>query len=332
MDSYDSEYPATSPTDVSQARPITPRPQNPEYDKPVKKSARPVHLVRDTVSHDSEPRTPFIASDASYNGMWASPDSDDDERELSGKQYLDKSRSRQVYDDKKVLVLSGGVMLGRPDEPRARSRSPSGRPTHPHVPHLSINPYSTMPSGALPSLVSSTSSSFSSGDHLATPVEWSSAYSPNWTDYDDSARVGGAVPTFAPGVSLVPWAYSFPPQTTTITMNPSRPPTSRRSRRERSSQQAPVDFPLPLSPEADLAATFSALQVSAPPKSDGYVSDDAAGLGASSVSRDSSPSPAVPFRRSSVGAVVELSGKRESVSNAILREPHATHRRGRPSM
>lgn len=241
--------------------------------------------MQEVAPHVREPTS--AAVEGSYRAGWRGQDSDEDDSEMRGRQYLDKSRSRQVYDDKKVLVLSGGVMLGRPDRPQDRSRSPSGRPrhsAHPQVTPLSIHPYTMMPNGAVPPLVSSASSSFSSGDPLTTPVEW--PYSAPWTDYDDSARAVGMAPAFAPGMSPAPWAYGFPPQSTTITMAPQYPPSSRRSRRERASHQTPADYPLPLSPEADMTAAFSTLQVSAPPKSDGYASDDGAGTG---TSRESSP-------------------------------------------
>ncbi|KAF9519899.1 hypothetical protein BS47DRAFT_1387834 [Hydnum rufescens UP504] len=48
--------------------------------------------------------------DEEVAALWEEVENAEDE----GMQYVDRTRSRQVYDDKKVLVLSGGVMLGPP--------------------------------------------------------------------------------------------------------------------------------------------------------------------------------------------------------------------------
>lgn len=253
--------------------------------------------------------------------IWNGQDDGDEMENTPGSmQYLDKSRSRQVYDDKKVLVLSGGVMLGRPDQPHTPSPPASTpsvstiRPTQP----LQIVPLPIVPTGAAPSLRSS-ASSFSSGEYLPSPIE---------------AYEAPMVPSFVQTPPPVQWAFGFPPQHTTITMKPVRPPTSyHRSKRQRHAQPTPSDPPSPPL-EVDLASKLSTLQLDPPAKSDGYASDQGTPTSNPDASRKSSPfpSPAAPFRRSSLGAVAELDGKRRDIGEAILREPHATHRRGRPSM
>lgn len=242
-------------------------------------------------------------------------------------QYLDKSRSRQVYDDKKVLVLSGGVMLGRPDQPHVPSQSPfnSSVPTiRPPSQPLQIVP-PPIPTGTVPSLHSS-ASSFSSGEYLPSPLD---AY---------EAQV---MPSYAPVPPPTPWTFGYPPQQTTITMKPARPPTSHhRSKRERYAQPVPLSQPASSdrapSPafDADLESKLSALQLDPSAKTDGYASDEAAPARRVPAPKNSFPAstPSTPFRRSSLSAVAELNGNRRDVSGAILREPHATHRRGRPSM
>jgi len=221
-------------------------------------------------------------------------------------------------------------MLGRPDQPQVSPPPAFASPAstiHPPVQPLQIVPPPIIPSGPVPSLHSS-ASSFSSGEYLPSPVD---------------AYEVPMVPSFVPVPHPTPWAFGFPPQHTTITMKPARPPASQhRSKRERHVQPVSSNYPVssdrPTSPspplEVDLASKLSALQLERPAKTDGYVSDEATPASKVVVSNISPPSssPATPFRRSSLTAGAELGGKRRDVSGAILREPHATHRRGRPSM
>lgn len=301
-------------------------------------------------------QTPRIAGES--NGIpWGVPEGEVERYDPQSKLSVDKSRSRQVYDDQNILVLSGGVMLGRNGQPYDRSYSPARSGRHPvPVPPLSIDPSSMMPSAGAPSLGSSASSSFS-GDYLLTPGEWSPAYKPSWADDDPMHPM--VVPP--PQGSMASWAsYSFPPQTTTVTTTAPYPPPSAnpgrghhhpRVERVRFDDMTPTGIPLPISPEVhdDFTSAFSSLQVTSIAELGSEAGDydndeeerdvfERRGSLPPSRHRERSPSPsAAPFRRSSLGAVVELSGRNptgSSVSKAILRdrEAHATHRRARPSM
>lgn len=227
-------------------------------------------------------------------------------------------------------------MLGRKDEPRSPSPNPTRRTRHggaTPVPPLSIPVHPMMQ----PSLTSSASSSYSSVDYLATPVEWTGGFSHAWSEDEEYPRAYEPPPQFAVPAAPIAWTYGYVPQTTTITMKPVRPPTSQprpRRERERPGQLDPASQPLPMSPDPEVdnvSSSFGALQISTQPVSSGYSSDEDTPTRPSSASIERDPSPAAPFRRSSLGAVVELDGKR-TASRATAREPHATHRRGRPSM
>jgi len=217
---------------------------------------------------------------------------------------------RQVYDDKKVLVLSGGVMLGRPDQPQTPF-TPAWSPMSPFGPPMT--PLHIVPVPAVPPLYSSASSSFSSGEYLPTPID----------SYEPTTFVAAPPPP-------TQWTFAVSPKQTTITVKLARPPTSHlRHKKERQAQPAPSDRPFPPPWEADIASKLSSLHLEpSVAQTDGYASDDGINAG----NRADSP-PAAPFRRSSLGAVVGLDEKRKDVSDVILRERRASqsHRRG-PSM
>ncbi|KAF8312008.1 hypothetical protein DL93DRAFT_2168705 [Clavulina sp. PMI_390] len=288
--------------------------------------------VHETGSRDAQTGTAMKRSQSTWSA--AEPE----HSVVNSKQYLDKHRSRQVYDDNKVLVLSGGVMLGRPDGEEEGVPANVMSPTRNKISRASATQLdaeiypSPMHPYPIPAIASPNSAY--SPDYVFTPGEWPSAPDQWVASYDDPRAVALAPGYPAPEGMAGSWAsYSFPPHTTTITMNPPRPPTNRKTRRAAAAAQRIASYePLPPTPETELVSNFSALQLDVDPytSADGYVSDG--GGHPSSFSSESPPSPSSPLRRSSLGAVVELERRREAVNKAIVRDPHATHRRNRPSM
>ena len=160
----------------------------------------------------------------------------------------DRSRL-QVYDDRKVLVLSGGVMLGTgsqgsssPTSPRDLRRARSTQlPTSP------------------------SSSSMYSSDYLATPIDWSNA-SPasalSWAD-DQASSVPISPASFAGAPSpFTHNTFRFPPQTTTITIThaPNPPPPSSSQNKRNRSHRGPRPDAAPMTMD-HLSASLSNLSV-----------------------------------------------------------------------